>query len=198
MRLCMLPIEILEVIVNDLDSLSKIYVRSTCKDLNKAVNILSTVEDNFNVIDIEDKYDLNSINLFVDHIYDKLISGDSDFVKYYMLHSPGKIAMFIKQRVGKKYNYSVNIEENNLPKMRMFYDGRNKRYKCYKFMANEFTIPNMLYVIAFRFLMKIYNSKNIDYNFNINNIPELVMKMLSINYKGQLIKEVIFDSFTIL
>lgn len=190
-----LPSELLEIICKDLDTLTQIYLRATCKDLALIAKIPMT--DVFTLYDCDSILVMNSINMFVDHIYERLVDGEGDRITYYITHNLNKYATFLKKRVQNKYNYSVEIEEGFETRIRVFYDARSKCYKFYKFNNTSVEIPTLLFVICMRFLIKIYRQRNIDYNFDDDCIPAIAKKMLNNSYNGALVTEVLETNLTI-
>jgi hypothetical protein len=182
-----LPNELLSIIFEDLDILSKIYVKATCKtfqDLSKVKYLRK-----FTLHDDDKTHIFQSLNEFQDHIYDSLISSDSDTKSYHLIRNPDITMIFHKQRIKNMYVYKVTIENlNNI--LTIAY--QNRRIECIK--NSNISIPKIFFVLGLRMLKKIYKYKSITYNFD--NIPPILLKMTNKSYNGQLFREIICEDIT--
>lgn len=186
-----LPNELLSYIFEDLDTLSKIYVRSTCKTFNDIIKIKYLKR--FTLHDDDQTHIFSTMNEFQDYIYDNLITSPSDSKSYNLIRKPNTSIIFNKVRNRDKYIYKVLIQNDN-DILTIAY--RNRRIECIKNNFNTNTVmPKMFFVLGVRMLKKIYKYKSITYNFD--NIPPILLKMINTSYDGQLLREVICEDFKI-
>jgi hypothetical protein len=191
----LLPNELLQDILSNLDVLSKIRTKAVCKQFALLISI-GTLQE-LTLYENSQTYTFHKINGFIDHIYESLIDTELWNKSYNLARIANVDIVFGKTRVRNKYKYAVDIEINYTTRMRIFYEGRSRRYKCYKFMNDPITIPTLFYVIALRFLIKIYNPRPCDYNFDILQIPDLYKRMLCPNYNGTIFSELLNEDLTI-
>ena len=193
-----LPNELLGIIFADLDVLSKIYVKSTCKNFCGLVEIEK--DDVFTLLDNGERHEFQNVQQYIDYIYTSLIDSEYDRKAYNLTIFPDSVIAFCRKRIKDKYKYYVTIETRYFSEnVRMFYEPRTQKYKFYTFGTRAIEIPAMFYVLGLRFLMKIYKfDKSVDYNFDKNIIPAILQKCTKQNYNGDLFSEITKDFFVIL
>lgn len=172
----LLPRELLHIIFCKLDTISRMQIKAVCKEFAQLVTIRTC---DFTLKDNEQRYCFTTINGFVNHIYEAVIETDLSHQTYHLLRKPDINIVFSKIRIRNKNHYSVNIEVNNIIHMRLFYESSSRHYKYYKFMNNLVCFPALFYVVALRFMIKIYKMRPIDYNFDVAQIPYLNQKMIT-------------------
>lgn len=196
-RLLSLPAELIKAISCDLDALSKIYIRTSCKELRAIVEPHARAET-FSLTEEPNHFELESLNAFVDHIYERVVSSDVDRKCYHMIRQPETRIVFSRKRKRASYEYSVTIEDRGEPAIEVTYDSRAKRYWCRRVDVAPVDLPTVLYVCAIRFMRKIYKERPVLYNFDEGaHVPAIARKMLSKSYDGALVSEVVFGNFSI-
>lgn len=190
-----LPRELIEEASKYMDTLSKIRLRSTCTTMRDIVEI-----DFLNQVclhEFGDAHRFVSLDEFVEHILLQVSNGILDEKKYFMVRYENCSIVFCRIRRGSKNSYKVRIEEDNLPIMRISYDCKKRTIVCDKTTMDIIEIPQMLFVLGIRFLMKVYKYRKLRYNFDVSFIPEHVQKILNRTYNGKLLREVILENFFI-
>lgn len=194
-----IPNEVLDLIFSNLDALSRMYIRSTCRCFR---DIVPTIQSDkpFILYEHAVTYDLKSLNDFVDHVYDKVVDSNSSehqVTSYHMTRQRHTLVSFNRERNRRSYKYNVTFEEYGLVRLKLYYDGRQRRYKINKLGSDEFSIPTLLFLLGMRFMTKIYKTRGLDYNFDHTLIPMIARKMLGKKYAGELIPEIIAQNFVI-
>ena len=191
-----IPNEVLYTIFSTVDTLSRVYIRSTCRSFRDIVPKIDT-ELSFALYEHSTTYDLKSLNEFVDHVYDKVVSSNNNNTSYHMTRQRQTLVCFNRERNRRSYKYSVSFEENFLVRLKISYDGRDRRYKVYKVGSESFSVPTLLFLLGMRFMRKIYKTREIDYNFDSMKIPTIAKKMFGKTYKGKLFPEIVAQNFAI-
>ena len=184
-----LPNELWEMIFDNLDTFSRIKTKIVCKQFAHIIKIDAIQE----LILFENMQELifPTINHFIDHIHDTLLETRKT---YYLTRMINTNITFIKR---SKNNYSVEIHVNGIRRIRIFYNRHLRRYRFYKFLDIPIELPVLFYVIAMRFMKKIYKKRPCTYNFGIDKIPEIYRRMLYFNYKGTILPEILTKNLLI-
>lgn len=191
-----LPNELLELVFSEMDTLSRIYIRATCRCF---YNIVPTIKKKrtFSLYDKKITYKMKCMNEFVDHVYENVVANENNEISYNMTRKTKTFIVFKRKKNKRNYKYNVFFEDNDLIRMKIYYDGRDRHYKVEKLGQEQFCVPTLLFVMAIKFMKKIYKTRVIDYNFNDSLVPMIAKKMMGRNYKGELVLDVIDQDFVI-
>jgi hypothetical protein len=191
-----IPNEVLDAIFSTVDTLSRVYIRSTCRCFRDIVPNIDK-DQSFFLYEQSSTHDLKSLNEFVNHVYDKVVGSDTNQIRYHMTRQRNTLIVFNRERNRRSYKYKVLFEENGLVRLEIHYDGRDRHYKIYKVGNDAFSVPMLLFLLGMRFMKKIYKTRQIDYNFDERLVPTIAKKMFGRAYKGELIPEIIAQNFAI-
>lgn len=190
-----LPRELIEETAQYMDTLSKTRLMATCTTMRELVS-----PGFLNQVCLHEFGDLHrfiSLYEFVDHILQQVSTGLLDEKKYFMVRCENCSIVFCRIRRGNKNSYKVRIEHQDLTIMRISYDCKRRTIVCDKTVMDVVEIPQMLFVLGMRLLMKVYKYRKLRYNFDANFIPEHVRRILTAAYNGKLLREVILENFFI-
>lgn len=188
-----IPNELLEKMFGGLDTLSRIYIGATCRELRLAAPPVSK-DESFSLWD-SGMHSLKSLNDFVDHVYDKVIGSESDETSYYMTRKVGTLLVFNREKGRTSYRYNVTLEQHGLIRVKIHYDSRARRYVVHKVGKDAFSVPTLLFVVGMRFMKKIYKTHPIEYNDAL--VPEIAKKAVGKNYSGELLSELTTQDFIV-
>lgn len=190
-----LPRELIEEVAKHMDTLSRVRLRKTC------VFMRDIVEAGFmNQVCLHEFGDVHrflKLDEFVEHILLQVSNGILDEKKYFMVRCENCSIIFCRIRRGSKNSYKVRIENDNLTIMRLSYDCRRRTIFVDKTIMDPIEVPQMLFALGIRFLMNVYKYRKLRYNFEQSFVPEHLRKMMTREYNGNLLKEVILENFFI-
>lgn len=194
-NLLQLPNEILEKVFGGMDTLSAAYIAATCRGLREAAPPVSK-DESFSLWDAG-THSLDSLDDFVDHVYDKVVGSERDKTGYHMTRQTDTLIFFNREACRKSYRYNVTVEERGLTRLKIYYDSRWRRYRVHKAGGEPVSVPTLMFVLGMRFMKKIYKPRPIEYNFDDGVVPSIAKKALGKKYRGELLSEIVAQNFVI-
>lgn len=205
MNLSEMPSELIQLIANNLNIYDIINLKSSNKELHRVVNINDYC---YNTITLKENHEYSNLNDMVLNITDS-IYDEFEYDDIYILYPSTNIYKllvkdydFIINRkvlyevdntsITSRYVYSAIIRKQNM-KIPEYENFHYCGYIATKVSQGDLKIPALLFYLAIKVINTIIGHNDLlCLNFDINKIPEWLMKLINnYEYPGYLLKQLI-------